>query len=106
MSHTPGPWKLCGDIIVGAPEPVPNLKVEPYGKSVAKIHWDYDGDCGAPEYRIKWKPEGEANAALIAAAPEMKQALGDLLEWATLMGGWDSPAWERAQQAYNKAEGR
>jgi hypothetical protein len=66
----------------------------------------------------KWKPvfslyctEDTARAIFAAGsdestAPEMKQALGDLLEWATLMGGWDSPAWERAQQAYNKAEGR
>lgn len=73
MSHTPGPWETSGQLIIGAPEPVPNPKVEPHGKTVAEVRWDYGGDNGATEWRIKW-PEAEANLHLIAAAPELLSA--------------------------------
>jgi hypothetical protein len=87
MGHTPGPWRIgdAGHTVFGPPNGSPSPR------TVATVVPHNDR---------------RDNARLIAAAPEMKQALGDLLEWATLMGGWDSPAWERAQQAYNKAEGR
>ena len=71
MNHTPGPWSMSGQLIVGSPEPVPNPKVAPYGKTVASICWDYCGDTNPPEPRIKWNKEGLANAQLIAAAPDL-----------------------------------
>ena len=69
MSHTNGPWEVSGQLIVGPPESLPNPKAEPRGKVVASICWDYLGNHGATEPRIKWKGEGEANACLISAAP-------------------------------------
>ena len=48
----------------------------------------------------------DANAALIAAAPDLLDALRDLLEWEIRMGGFESPAWERARLATAKAIGK
>ena len=55
-THTPGPWAISGQLINGAPEPRPNPQVEPYPHAVAA-----------------------ANARLIAAAPELLEALQGLL---------------------------
>lgn len=69
MAHTPGPWKRSGDLIVGPPEPRGNPKVEPYGHSVAKLCWDFDGDCGA-NGDLPWSI-AEANGRIIIAAPKL-----------------------------------
>ena len=45
-------------------------------------------------------------APMLAVAPDMREALRDLLEWAEHMGGWDAPAWVRARAVYAKAAGR
>jgi hypothetical protein len=71
--HTPGPWSISGDLVVGAPESRPNPKVEPHPHSVAKLCWDFDGDRGA-NGDLPWLV-AEANAQLIAAAPELLEAL-------------------------------
>ena len=92
MGHTPGPWRSTHYNAVLKSCNFFAIEAEDHTGMIAEV----DDDT----------KDAEANARLIAAAPEMKQALGELLEWATLMGGWDSPAWERAQRAYNKAEGR
>lgn len=46
-----------------------------------------------------------ANAALIAAAPDLLDALRGLLEWESRMGGFESPAWARARLVSAKASG-
>lgn len=79
--HTPAPWSMSGHLIVGAPEAVPNPKVKPYGKTLASLAWDYDGDTGATERRIKW-PEAKANGDLMVAAPELLASLQHMLQWA------------------------
>ena len=66
-NHTPTPWSISGDLIVGAPEAVPNPQVAPYPKQVSKLQWDYEGDSGATERRIQW-PEAKANADFIVRA--------------------------------------
>jgi len=61
--HTPGPWitSLADDTtIIGAS-----------GETVAKVSGDYNDD-------VMW-PTMEANARLIAAAPEMLELLSSLL---------------------------
>jgi hypothetical protein len=76
-SHTPGPWSLSGDLIVGAPEPRPNPKVEPYPHSIAKLCWDFDGDRNA-NGDLPWA-KAKANGRLITAAPDLLLAcLGSL----------------------------
>ena len=72
-THTPGPWTISGDLIVGAPESRPNPKVAPFPHSVAKLCWDFDGDRNA-NGELPWTTAVE-NARLIASAPDMLEAL-------------------------------
>lgn len=57
IKHTPGPWKTYATGLArsGLPE--------------FEIHWSNDGECVAEVVH------GEADARLIAAAPDMLQAL-------------------------------
>ena len=66
--HTPGPWRVYGDCDVLGRD----------GDLIAGVH-GYDAG------------EDEANAALIAAAPDLARALADLLADAVEMGLDDSP---------------
>ena len=59
MKHTPGPWKVI------QPEHDPNA-------------YDVATEAGGQIARLPWKCE--ANARLIAAAPELFEALRDLRE--------------------------
>lgn len=64
VKHTPGPWRVG---------PIDDTRVEDaHGNEVAQI----DGDYNQPE---TW-PLMEANARLIAAAPELLLALNELLD--------------------------
>lgn len=40
--------------------------------------------------------ECEANADLVAAAPELREALAALTEWAARMGGFEAQVWDDA----------
>lgn len=62
---------------------------------------DGDGICTIDVKGAK----GLAIAHLIAAAPDLLEALKDLREWAALMGDWDAPAWAAAEAAIKRAEG-
>lgn len=101
MSHTPGPW-FAHDFsgVSGGNEVVAS---------------DYCVSCTTPDHitvafmgnglrcaREEW----EANARLIAAAPDLLEALEDLLHQARLSeseGGWD---FEQARAAIAKARGQ
>ena len=84
--HTPGPWSLRGRTIRG-----PHPK-DPKGRTriVANAVWD----------RGTYVDEAEANAHLIAAAPELLEALEIALDCA-------GDAWwaEKAEAAIEKAKG-
>jgi len=43
---------------------------------------------------------------LFAASPEMLEALKALTAWASMMGGWEAPAWDAARAAIAKATGQ
>lgn len=59
--HTPGPWIMAGPYTYnGAPE-------------LYEIHWSADGECVAEIVH------GEADAQLIAAAPELLEALQGII---------------------------
>ncbi len=67
---TPGPWAVCGDGKRVKPEPL-DLFFAPIAETHQAIRW-VDGN---------WQHQGgaEANAKLIAAAPDLYAALDDLL---------------------------
>lgn len=96
-AHTPGPWPIerTGDgkrIIVG-----PGLIEGPHGYDIAEV---YSDDCD-PE-------EATANARLIAAAPELLEALEKLAAFADEVTGKVEPplpALARAWEAIAKARG-
>lgn len=84
--HTPGPWKYLSDdgtIRATNSETIKtsNLMADYRGAIVADIHYSVNGDDGWPTLsRKRAIPEAEANAALIAAAPELAEALNNLLD--------------------------
>lgn len=94
--HTPGPWSVspADDTVV----------IDAMRREVAAI----DGDYNTPD---TW-PQMEANARLIAAAPEMLDSLKDcvrMLEavrYTAGLGKHQMERVERAKAAIAKAEGR
>ena len=69
MSHTPGPWKVRGP----APGGLPYLQVvAPEYQALT------DADHVVCELRLWRQPRPEANARLIAAAPELLDALASI----------------------------
>ena len=69
--HTPGPWIVSGDLIKSG-----------------------DGNVACV---LSDNPNPDA--LLISGAPRLRKALADLVEWSAIMGGWDSPCWDRARAA-------
>ena len=90
--HTQGPWfanKSSADfcnVCVGSGE---------YDPAVAAVHPNSFSDI--------FGAETEANARLIAAAPEMLDALK--AAWAKRPDNWDNE-WDQVESAIAKAEGR
>lgn len=84
-AHTPGPW-------------------------TARKHTDTKGwtvSAGNSIASVKPRPEAEANARLIAAAPELLEALKEIREaCCSGMGSLPAADIKRAQAAIEKAEGR
>ena len=91
-THTPGPWKAVDAFV----ENNPNRWM------VARGGWGGPNiaDCG---------PGAEADARLIAAAPELLATLRELVEWVTDNRGGDlpitDPAIKQARAAITKATG-
>lgn len=87
--HTPGPWRAEGCTVYA-------------GENRVAQTWSETHD-GLPT------PTMEADARLIAAAPEVLKALRDILQWWTEMDGEfdDMPVelWDQAQDAMAKAKG-
>jgi biotin synthase-related radical SAM superfamily protein len=84
---TPGPWKLgrCGQILGED------------GEFICKARkWTI--------YQYSKSPVEKANAALIAAAPELYNALDMLVEWVK-MGDYDAEFLEQSLSALAKARG-
>ena len=95
--HTPGPWSIDnpkkGHVCISAPES--------RFWDLAKVVWqnDCDAELGQPS------PQEEANARLIAAAPELLEALESLLDECegTVMQTSANHSIERARAAIAKA---
>lgn len=102
---TPGPWRVD---LYGAKKYGPAYAFSPVGGcGCCNSPWvmslaDYDSEQG--------KEECDANAALIAAAPDLYEALREIVNSDMAMReedeGRESPTLTRARAALAKAEGR
>jgi len=94
--HTPGPWKVSifGDI--------ETEKTDEYGIAIRRIAYDEGCLGGGNE-------EDQANARLIAAAPELLEACKAVVKWAEVFGPITSeniePFIQQCGAAIAKAEG-
>jgi hypothetical protein len=98
MSHTPGPWVVSDDV-----EGLYVSSRQSY-KYVCDIEVSNPAYAGAES--VISKAEAQANARLIAAAPDLLEALQNLVVWVEHLPGGRS-AWEyvNALAAIAKAKG-
>ena len=76
------------------------------GEQARPSIFNEDGDCmGAVASEVYLDPTDDyvdpismARGHLFAAAPNLRDAIEDLLDWERAMGGFDSPAWNRARE--------
>lgn len=101
-THTPGPWKVETSDTHGI-EILGDGDIKRY---VAKIH-DWTTDAVAPQYEaaeLVLATEREANAKLIAAAPQLLEALEQAMEHGLAGGcGGDCETVNRARAAIKEA---
>lgn len=83
--HEPGPWRC--------------LRAETSDYYVFRIEVTDGHIASVPGWRdvATTCPITQANARLIEHAPDMADALRALLDWASMMGGWDAPCWRHAE---------
>ena len=95
-AHTPGPWHWEADQVKNDPLGRIRYQVTTIGKTITRVY--YSSFEGGPT-------NAEANARLIAAAPELLRSL----KWAMVhlqeVGGEDCPDYVDARAAIAKAEG-
>ena len=112
MGHTPGPWTV--GLTIGSAHVSPE---GPWGWWETDIDGPTGEGCFLSLRQYHGGEVGQANARLIAAAPELLEALRRVAEaleavWQSEMewtGEWDMlppDAIERAKSAMAKAEGR
>lgn len=96
--HTPGPWSL--DLVPLVETLYNHVAIDSeYHGALAQVVWKMDDDTQSPEC--------EANAHLIAAAPELLEALLEykrFYEEAQPAGGWQG-VYELGNAAIAKARG-
>ena len=78
-THTPGPWQV-------KPNSVGGPTVGPEGSVVADIR-----TYGGPHVGGRQHPQTDANARLIAAAPDLLEALRCACNYIDKLGGTSSP---------------
>jgi hypothetical protein len=97
---TPGPWH----VMVGAFGKMPDLR----SATVYATHEDlvYVARCDGSQLMIHDKLDAVANAFLIAAAPDLYEALADLVSYYSPDSDEDNPLWLAARAAINLSRGR
>lgn len=112
--HTPGPWELHGLAVYASPEkrsfggpareylrPVCCMEVVEGGD-----HPDYKNDPTTRNVRLPGDAEAEANARLIAAAPDLLAALEDIIRLTETTDIWLPISWkDDARAAIARANG-
>jgi len=107
QKHTPGPWRYTLDT---TGDDATNLHVQAGEKT--DIVWGC-GCCGSPSMDGTIE-EAQANARLIAAAPDLLEALRDMQSLASLLAAncgdrvdcTEDPRWAAATAAIAKAIGQ
>lgn len=98
MSHTPGPWRTGWLESYDASD----------GEPVAYVYRrqpDDERETAHNRIRVKGGDDCDADAALIAAAPELLGMLKELVGHASLLETMSASVVERAMAAIAKAEG-
>lgn len=98
VKHTPGPWEYIDATKVASMQYAPACVIKSGNKQISRFSWNDDSPF------FPNKEESQANARLIAAAPEMLEALKALLDRYHIMGCGDGPEALKAQHAISKAE--
>lgn len=75
--HTPGPWSAEFD----ADDPELPINIEKDGGAIACVYNLDDFPCVLKEDESRVSAEAKANANLIAAAPELLEALTRVRDW-------------------------
>lgn len=99
--HTPGPWEL----FQGGSDYYPGIQAD----NLSVVVWGEEGENEGIQGHTH--QEALANATLIAAAPELLQALEELTKYAASLNGamWrfdDQPVAKQARAALAKASGQ
>lgn len=99
--HTPGPWKVM-DLRDDEEYRLRLGKIQIQSDNVAICDIQFNSF-----FSNEWIKESEANARLIAAAPELLEVCRDALDFAKLASGADlSPIINKLKKAIRKAEGK
>ena len=91
--HTPGPWEAVGNL-------VRSPMVQPQGLSKGV----QIAEC-RDAYFLSHTEESKANARLIAAAPELLEALQEMVSLVEMVIPFDGPQQRKARAAIAKATG-
>ena len=91
--HTPGPWEAVGNL-------VRSPMVQPQGLSKGV----QIAEC-RDAYFLSHTEESKANAHLIAAAPELLEALQEMVSLVEMVIPFDGPQQRKARAAIAKATG-
>lgn len=96
--HTPGPWKVHPYRNVSVGPYNKGIDVGPYGRAVARVIGAFEEQHAGPE--------AEANARLIAAAPEMLRVLKVVESFMDAVGPAYRDDLQQVRDVIAKAEGR
>lgn len=111
--HIPGPW-YCHFATAVAEQADDDWQDAIGITTVDESSFIKDGGRGDLIAFVPWDTHWEANARLIAAAPELLAACRELVEWQSMDDPYASPHWMElatqigamAGQALRKAEGK
>ena len=98
QTHTPGPWHYS-EVIRGRDQYYRQIRGD---FKIAEVHACHSGVAGTK----KGRAEDEANARLIAAAPEMYEILSELLDTLEMSKGYGfDEDYEKLCEVLAKVEG-
>ncbi len=109
--HTPGPWVVNDFCTEGGADTAVWTSHDPHtAKSICECHFETHANLMRGETGCH-QLEAEANARLIAAAPELLEALMSMVSGATaneafITGHGENPRLSQARAAITKATGR